>query len=277
MLSFRVPKIILNTKIIEVYIKKCICNCTTSMTAIDTNKETCCQTIICIWLPAYGLLNRERNLWRVVHLLKYSLILSLETFSGRFPTHRWRVSLTIAPANHRCWHPGGLNHPLTSLSSTWPLVSTPHTLSHKQAPAVTDVRTRLPCRLPGGGSARTGLSPLLLALPAVDTNADFSHKNFTPFEFLSFTAHNDFFVHWHSPTTSLAPDFGFSTWIKAARKWNWPRFGPRAPQLGWQRSHQGTVGTESEKRGKSDEVSWSFPETQLNILWYKCLSEPPFS
>ena len=48
MLSFHVPKIIFNTKIIEVYIEKCICNCTTSMTAIDTNKETCCQTIICI-------------------------------------------------------------------------------------------------------------------------------------------------------------------------------------------------------------------------------------
>ena len=162
------------------------------MTAIETNKETYWQTIISIWLPAYIPLKWERNLWGVVHLLKYSLILSLETFSGRFPTHRWRVSLTIAPANHRCWHPGGLNHPLTSLSSTWPLVSTPHTLSHKQAPAVTDVRPRLPCRLPGGRSARTGLSPLLLALPAVDTNADFSHKNFTLFEFLSFTAHNDF-------------------------------------------------------------------------------------
>ena len=131
------------------------------MTAIETNKETYWQTIISIWLPAYIPLKWERNLWGVVHLLKYSLILSLETFSGRFPTHRWRVSLTIAPANHRCWHPGGLNHPLTSLSSTWPLVSTPHTLFHKQAPAVTDVRPRLPCRLPGGRSARTGLSPLL--------------------------------------------------------------------------------------------------------------------
>ena len=214
------------------------------------------------------------------HLLKYSLILSLETFSGRFPTHRWRVSLTIAPANHRCWHPGGLNHPLTSLSSTWPLVSTPHTLSHKQAPAVTDVRPRLPCRLPGGRSARTGLSPLLLALPAVDTNADFSHKNFTLFEFLSFTARNDFCSLTLADHFTCS-DFGFSTWIKDARMWNWPRFGPRAPQWGWQRGHQGTVGTESEKRGKSDEVSWSFSERQLNIHdiseKYQCLGEPPLS
>ena len=73
------------------------------------------------------------------HLLKYSLILSLETFSGRFPTHRWRVSLTIAPANHRCWHPGGLPHPLTSPSSTSRhLKHSPHSLTSSRA--LTDVR-----------------------------------------------------------------------------------------------------------------------------------------
>ena len=281
MLSFHVPKIIFNTKIIEVYIEKCICNCTTSMTAIDTNKETCCQTIICIWLPAYGLLNRERNLWRVVHLLKYSLILSLETFSGRFPTHRWRVSLTIAPANHRCWHPGGLNHPLTSLSSTWPLVSTPHTLSHKQAPAVTDVRTRLPCRLPGGGSARTGLSPLLLALPAVDTNADFSHKNFTPFEFLSFTAHNDFFC-----SLTLADHFTCSRfWVFHLNK------SRSEVKLAAFRASSTAVGLAAQPPGYSWHWIWKKGEIRRGFVIfprkaaqytdisekYQCLSEPHLS
>ena len=106
------------------------------------------------------------------HLLKYSLILSLETFSGRFPTHRWRVSLTIAPANHRCWHPGGLPHPLTSPSSTSRhLKHSPHSLTSSRA--VTDVRAPSPRRRPLRPSRP--LSSLLVG-PAVATHADFSQK-----------------------------------------------------------------------------------------------------
>ena len=215
MLSFHVPKIIFNTKIIEVYIEKCICNCTTSMTAIDTNKETCCQTIICIWLPAYGLLNRERNLWRVVHLLKYSLILSLETFSGRFPTHRWRVSLTIAPANHRCWHPGGLPHPLTSPSSTSRhLKHSPHSLTSSRA--VTDVRAPSPRRRPLRPSRP--LSSLLVG-PAVATHADFSQKKKDSTQ-ASFVSGHFIPPEWHHFRQSLVQILRDFTLGMAPWKWN---------------------------------------------------------
>ena len=103
-----------------------------------------------------------------VHLLKYSLILSLETFSGRFPTHRWRVSLTIAPANHRCWHQRPPSPPhVTLLHIAASPLSTPRSHSLTSSRAVTDVsrpppsprrRPLRPSRPLSSSAARAGRS-----------------------------------------------------------------------------------------------------------------------
>ena len=177
------------------------------------------------------------------HLLKYSLILSLETFSGRFPTHRWRVSLTIAPANHRCWHPGGLPHPLTSPSSTSQhLKHSPHSLTSSRA--VTDVRAPSPRRRP--------LRPcrplsLLLLGPAVATHADFSPKK--SFLQTSFVSDHKLLFHCRYSNPSQVQILKFHTEMAC----NWPPLG-LDHRSGASGGHRGAVGTVSEKRGNSGEV-----------------------
>ena len=72
------------------------------------------------------------------HLLKYSLILSFETLSGRLPTHRCLVSRTIT--NHRCGLES-LSHRLTIHMETSPIRCLRHPPPLRSLP-VTDVRSQ---------------------------------------------------------------------------------------------------------------------------------------